>query len=497
MKKKISIVVGALLLTTNLYGAKDFNTLDKEIKTLKNILKKKEKENKLLNKKLDNLIKEFKNFKSDVNDYDLDDMSDRLDNTEMISLRNKISFSLGFKTRMDNYKTKYADGKTDTDLSKWSEKVYFTTKAKITDNMKFTGRLSMQKAWANSGQHKYSIFDPMQGRTNDEDSTLYVERAYIDWLLNPDSIIPVSLTIGRQPSSDGPSYNIKDNKTRKSTYSALEFDGASDGIMATFNTSKYISKSNFKLGYGKGFQYKKDNERDLADTKVYGLFFEKSLSQDLAASSLFQVNYIKINDMVADMSKSAGVNHTDPNTDNIGDMNLYAAMLEIHKIKNTNFDAFVHVAFNKEKPNGKVMMIDTNGDGVVDAPYGLLTNTVGDTKTKNGHAFWIGTKYSFNKKNQVGLEYNYGSRYWLSLTQGAYEPYNKLATRGKAIEGYYNYIVNRYAIVRFGVTDIHYKYTGSGWAIGKPMDINSLSENQKKNVIKQLTDYYLTLNILF
>jgi hypothetical protein len=390
------------------------------------------------------------------------------------------------------------NGDIKTDNNQWSEKVYLNMKSTISDNMKFIGRLSMQKNWANSGMHPYSYMDPMQGRTNEADSKLYVERAYINWILNPSAYIPIALTIGRQPSSDGPSYNIMDNTTRKSTYSALTFDGAADGVVATFNTNNIVSKSNIKLAYGKGYQHNKDGvDSDLKDTNVYGILIEKQLPDSIAEKSLFQIGYVAITDMIADLSGMMGKNMTNPNTDSIGDMDLFGAMVELQKIKGSKFDAFIHIAFNKVKPNGKVMEMDINGDKQVDGKFGLLTNQQGDTKTKNGYAFWIGGKYSINKHHQIGLEYNQGSKNWIAMTQGSHDPYNKLATRGKAVEGYYNYIINRNAFVKIGVVNIDYDYSGSAYHIGAPMKISDMPSVYKANTIEQLIDEYVTLNILF
>ena len=44
---------------------------------------------------------------------------------------------------------------------------------------------------------------------------------------------------------------------------------------------------------------------------------------------------------------------------------------------------------------------------------------------------YIGGKYELSKATiNIGAEYNYGSKYWFSATQGAEDMYNKLATRG-------------------------------------------------------------------
>ena len=513
MNLKLSVITAGVLLSTSLFGAsyatkQDYNNnkwrtilLQKELKKLKKeLLDVEKKVGTIENSKTDNsLKKDFEEFKSEIEDYDLDDISDRLDNVETMALKDKISFSIGFKTRVDNYHAKMGDGTKKNDGNQWSEKVYLNMKSKISDNMKFVGRLSMQKNWANSGMHPYSYMDPMQGRSNDAGSTLYVERAYINWVLNPTAYIPIALTIGRQPSSDGPSYNIMDNTTRKSTYSALTFDGAADGIVATFNTNNLVSKSNVRLAYGKGYQHNKDGvDSDLKDTDVYGILIEKQLPDSLSENSLFQIGYVTIKNIIADMSGMSGVNMSNPNTDSIGDMDLFGAMIELQKINGSKFDAFAHLGFNRVKPNGKVMKIDMNQDGKIspNENFGLLSNS-SDTKTKNGYAIWIGGKYSINKHHQVGLEYNHGTKNWIAMTQGSHDPYNKLATRGDAIEGYYNYVINRNAVLRFGVVDINYNYSGSEWHIGTPMKIDDMPSAYKAQTVKRIVDEYVTLNILF
>lgn len=353
--------------------------------------------------------------------------------------------------------------------------------SEITDNMRFTGRLVMYKNWADNGStYTYSSMDPMQGR-RPSDSSIFVDRAYVDWtVLKGD--VPVALTIGRQPSSDGPSHQFKDNTVRKSTYSALSFDGGADGVVATVGLEKLtgIPEAALRVGYGKGYQDDSGvnyvGNGGLQDSNVMGVFFDSSLGLN---GSLLQLSAVKATDVVSNVP---GDNQ------NIGDVNLYTAMVEFTNIADTNLDLFAHYAQSVATPNGMTSVY---------GPYnmGLLTYTRGDTDSKTGNAYWLGGRYTINSdmlnNPRIGLEYNHGSKNWFSFTQGSNDVTNKLATRGSATEAYYIQPINRYAYLRAGAQFIDYDYTGSGMQIGAPMSVTGTTELDK------LTNYYLLFNVSY
>lgn len=415
----------------------------------------------------------------------LNDLEERVDAIETRSYTDKIEFGLGFKNRVDNFTQTMGDGKKYSDNNIWSMKLNLNMKSKIDEYMKFSGRLTMYKYWADSTKHEFTQFDSMQGRAP-SDSGLYVERAYLDWKIS-DNEIPVILTIGRQPSADGPSYQFSDDTARKSTYSALAFDGASDGIVVTTDLSKItkIENTGLRFAYGKGYQddtygasqnaYVGVNNNQLKDNDVYGIFFDSSIPN--LEDSSYQIGYALASDVVADSRKSQTTNK------NLGDISLLGAMIEVPKIAKSNFDLFAHIAHSKAKANGN--KYDSNNDNIEDT--GLLSD---DGKgTHNGYAYWTGLRY--NKESwQYGFEYNYGSKNWISISQGARDSYNKLSTRGNAYEIYVNKSINKYSNLRVGFVDINYKYSGSGWHTGEPTQIDS-------NTIKSLTDLYFQLQVLF
>ena len=436
---------------------------------------------------LESQINELKDSQLDIND----ELEERIDEVETSTMTDKIKFGLEFRTRVDNFDSKTANGTTGSDNNIWSNRLRLNMKSKITDDMKFSGRLSMYKNWADSNINNFSGMDPMQAR-RPSDSGVFVERAYVDWTVLSGSV-PVVLTIGRQPSSDGPSHQFKDNTVRKATYSALSFDGAADGLVATVNLQKVteVNGMALRVGYGKGYQDQSaqsyvGNPNGIKDSNVLGVFFDTGLGVN---GSLMQLSAVQATDMVSNVP---GDNK------NIGDMTLYTAMLEFTNIKNSGLDLFAHYAISQAKPNGETS--NYNGMNVGLLQTNMMGGTTVGTESIDGSAYWVGARYALPieamKNPRIGVEYNYGDENWFSFTQGSNDLSNKLATRGTALEVYYIQPINRYAHIRLGAQMIDNEYTGSGYQIGSPMkiaDVGAMAPNE----IDTLDNFYLLFNVAY
>jgi len=424
-----------------------------------------------LEKQIQELQKEIKTLQKghqSLHKQTQDNYNELYDFTESVEtkvLEDKMKFSLGLKFGDDFIDKTYADGTHIHSNNMLTTKFMLGLHADITQNLKFHGRLSMYKYWGSSLTHPYSYYDNMQGRVP-SNSALYVERAYIDYFFFQDTSLPMALTIGRQPSTDGPSHQFKENLTRKATYSALLYDGVADGAVLTCNLSKlfHYNKTYLRFGYSKGFGYVNSDtyvgnayigasNDDIKDTNVYGIFFDTTLAN--MPNSLIQISYSQMKDIIAN---PLDTNYT--NNKNIGDMQLFGAMLEVTNFQEKNIDFFIHYGYNKSDPNTQTYQ-DPNGNNL---------DLLGDgTEAKSGYAYWIGGRYGFGEKAhyKIGYEYNHGSKNWVSLTQGSYDLYNKLSTRGDTSEVYGMYVANRYLNFRLGYINIKYDYTGSGWFIGE------------------------------
>ncbi len=430
-----------------------------------------------------NNTEEIKLLKAQVNELQkyIEEVEENLESTETKILVDKIKLGLGMRVEANNFQTTYANGSHPLNKGTiYRTKLNINMKSKIANNLKFSGRLSSYKNWgdSNTDTNAGASMDSRQGRTPDSDSSLFVERAYLDWSLNTNSDYPMVLTVGRHPSSDGPSYQIKEGTTRKGTYDALAFDGATDGILFTSNLDKALpGTTSLRIGYAipnNGSTYN-DN---MKDTKVRVLFIDKTCEK-ISYKHLFQFYTVKSKDLVANPD-------LETEDKNVGDLDISGAMFEINDI--SGFDLFAHYSYSIAKPNGELVDLGTLGS------QGLLTSTQGDTEEKSGHAIWLGAKYNMNKVWSIGAEYNKGSKNWFSYTLSPNDSINKLATRGTAIELYISKKINKHANVRLGYIDIDYDYTGSGNWIGEPEKITSALGTDN---IKEKTNLYLTLNVLF
>jgi len=229
-------------------------------------------------------------------------------------------------------------------------------------------------------------------------------------------------------------------------------------------TSKLNSDSKinpiFRIAYGKGFQDTTDyspytaNQNNIEDLNVYGAFYEMSLPIPSMGENLLVLSYVMGTDFVGHPQ------HTEaPNNQNLGDMSLAGIYFENNKVFGTAFNYFISAGFSMPNSNGKTVN------------FGEMTGNQDVTLiTDNGNAFQVGGRYDFDFGVKLGYEYNQGSEYWYSFTNGSSDLLNKLATRGSVNDIYAIYQIDLNQFVRVGYTMIDYKYTGSGWHIGKPME---------------------------
>jgi len=430
-----------------------------------------------------NTADDIKMLKAKVNDLEayIEEVEGNLESAETKILTDKIKLGLGMRVEANNIKTTYADGSTpkNEDII-YRTKLNINMKSKISDNLKFSGRLSSYKNWgdSNTDQMAMASMDSKQGRTPDNSSQLYVERAYLDWALNQNSDYPMYLTIGRQASSDGPSYQIKEGTSRKGTYDALAFDGAADGIVFTLNLNKALpGTTSLRIAYGTPNNGSTYND-NMKDTIVSGIFIDKTCEL-IKQDHLIQLYTVKSKDLMANPAMGTA-------DGNVGDLDISGAMFEIQNV--SGFDFFAHYAKSTAKPNGELVNLGAMGS------HGLLTSTVGDKSEKSGHALWLGAQYKANKLWSIGAEYNKGSQNWFSYTFAPNDPINKLATRGTAKEFYITKKINKYANIRLGHVAIDYDYTGSGSWLGAA---NKISSAFGTNAVKKKTNTYLTFNVLF
>jgi hypothetical protein len=101
----------------------------------------------------------------------------------------------------------------------------------------------------------------------------------------------------------------------------------------------------------------------------------------------------------------------------------------------------------------------------------------GNLDGQDGYSIYTGVVFPMPLAARLGLEFNYGSKYWLNMT-GAEDSLvaSKMAARGKVYEAYYiQPIVKKNFFVKLGGQYYDYDYTGSGNPLGEPVKIDDLT----------------------
>lgn len=418
-------------------------------------------------------------------------------------------------------------------------------KADVWDNVSFSGRLNMYKGWGDSTGVK--VFDSFNSFTMDGTDSgnttgdfLRVERAYFDWKDIGDT--PFYLSIGRRPSTYGPPTHFRENEQRGGTPTGHLVNFNFDGITVGYHLSEHtgIEGQTVRFCYGQGFESEFGNgslftETDLDDTHMAGL----NIDAYNDGTTFVQMTAFRAFDIVDSFKGLAVMPFADTNGDNvpdtfnnngyitrmqgsenIGDMNLVGIGLTREEDNGLNW--FGSFGWTRTEPNANynpmglggllydatpVMQItginvDENGnfESVDMEATGDYVKSNNWDKDRDGYSVYVGVQIPA-WMGKVGLEYNYGSKYWTPFTQAQDDIVgSKLATRGHAGEAYYIFDINPKMFIKVGGIYYDYEYTGSGSPVGLPKkvkDVQDGSEYSMFPVLDKVWDVNASLTVKF
>ncbi len=356
----------------------------------------------------------------------------------------------------------------------WTNRFRINMDAAVDDAITFHARLAVYKNWGDSNQNR-SLTDMAMAHTPD-DTDIKVDRFFVDWQL-PYSV-PVALTIGRLPTTEGPPLGYREFRKRQSVFPALILDAEMDGVIASVGLEKYIglNDAGIRLLYAKGYQDADDmvpyldSRSAIDDTNVFGVQLESDIP--FIERSCLALTAIWASDL-----NSGGVD--------MGDMGFYGIHAQASKVMDTALDLFVSAAINDSDPNGDfgsedyTLILPGGSTTIFSVPVGMLSTDGDDDHT--GWAVYAGARYQlpFPTLNNpyLGFEYNHGSKYWYSMTPASIDLLNRLATRGDAFDFYYLQAFNKFVTMRTGFTYIDYDYDRSGSFAGKPLEVDDTLRN--------------------
>jgi len=420
--------------------------------------------------------------------------------------------------------TQQVPGQDYTNSVQWSTRLRLKMGITINEHAKIMGRLTMYKVHGGADVPTFNGSpNTVQNSFNDAKvpgtDVLRVERASLVYDF-PMAI----LSIGRQNTSDGPPFEVKDGTERQATPQALAVNAQVDGIGLKFPLEKLGLPEGTLLGlcYGVGYEsgfggggnvkanaapvgfnftnvdwanpttpnaqnatLQVNSIGPLKDTTVLGAMFDMPLLFQLGESvqsANFYLGFNRFGNMT-DIPFGSTNNFPVPAmpgmggmpaiqyvtaTNNLGDMDQWTATWK-HKIGDT-FTYFASYGHIKSNPNGKMSQygaywtFPANMGGTQQlAGFGGL---LGDaTHSQTASAYYLGMRWDPIQTFGVGLEFNHGSPRWFTYSPATGEASEKLGTRGDVWEGYIHWQFAKNAAFRLGYLDYKYSHAFSGWHI--------------------------------
>ncbi|EOI9925569.1 DUF3373 family protein, partial [Campylobacter coli] len=286
---------------------------------------------------------------------ELADLNDRADETEFQAALSKVKFGLEFSTAVSNTNYKVS-GQDYSANNKWMNELHLNMNADINDKTKFYGRLSMAKNWSQMGWSG-TPYDLDAGRnTRSSGPVLYVDRAYLDYYITPEWIA----TVGRQPGTDGPGSNLRNNALRQSTYPALAINALGDAAVITYKPeSLQDHKVAIRAAYGKTYQWDEEGKvRDWmsdqkdADANLYYAAVEGELPIEGMGDNLILFNIAYLSDFALPLNNGPialpgnGTILDDDGVVNLGDLTIANLHFENYKAFGTNFNYFLSLGYS-------------------------------------------------------------------------------------------------------------------------------------------------------
>ena len=387
--------------------------------------------------------------------------------------------------------------------------------AKATNNVSVNARLVMYKVFGaqddsaitNAGAAPFfadrvGVFDGTLSHVPSS-SYLNVDRAYATWSNIADQDLWFS--VGRRPSTNGAPGNIKLNAPgpgNGGTPSLLvdyAFDGMTLGYAPDING---LTGAYGKICYGRGFEsgFRSRPANSIGDTDMLGVAIIPIDTDPLRVWAQWNRGF---NIFDAPKMNNTYFGNTMPKA-NLGDIDWWGvgAMGMIKNVGIGNLNYFVDAGLSISRPNNNV--------SAQFGFQGLLTGGFFSPEaptSKRGNAISTGLRYDLPSKTKLGVEYNHGSKNWITFAPAANDMWtSKVGTRGDVVE---LYLIQELAnppissflsktFFRLGFQYYDFEYTGSNNWVGAPVKISDINgQFMTTTPIAKAYNAYATFEVKF
>jgi hypothetical protein len=393
---------------------------------------------------------------------------------QLQSLPPELSGPIMQQLAQDNYVKGY---NFDDDLVRTS-RLRLEMNAAVAEDVIFYGRLGMYKVWGDStgvqifnGQPTSINWDGSQTTYPNSDDAIRLERGYFTWSNIADT--DAFLSIGRRPSTGGVPINFRNDEARGGTPMGSLFNYQFDGITAGYHINDY---STLRLCYGVGFESDWGNGSQLSrpadrldDAYFYGLVWDiwdtpsmyihaivaraEDITDGFPATTVMPYDPITGEEL-----PPVPMRYTPSGT--IGNIDLAGFVITR---RDGPLDYFVSYGYMETDPTDFY------------SPFGgMMSDPFTEPEDQDGDMIYVGARWNFNEdRTKLGLEFNHGSKYWYNFALGEDDflaP--KTSTRGDVWEAYVTHRIRESFIFKLAYIDYSYDYSGSGWLLGAPKDLD-------------------------
>ncbi len=396
-----------------------------------------------------------------------------------------------------------------------SNKFTLDLNAKAAQDVSVTAKLGMYKVFGsqndgavtNSGSAPFfadrvGVFDGTLGHIPST-SYLNVDRIYATWSNIADQ--EMWFSVGRRPSTEGAPSNLKLNKPRPGNGGtpSLLVDYAFDGLTVGYAPEiDALPGAYAKICYGRGFEsgYSNSTGNSLKDTDMVGISIVPIDTDPLRVWLQWNRG---MNIFDAPTMNNTYFGNTVAKT-NLGDIDwLGAGFLSTFKnVGPGTLHLFGDAAMSISRPNNNV----SAQFGFQGLMTGGFFNPEAPTN-KRGTAIALGLRYDLPSNAKFGLEFNHGSKDWITFAPAADDMWTaKAGTRGNVVEAYYIQELDRKpissffskAFFRLGVQRYQFDYTGSNNWVGAPVAIGDVNGQMMTTTpLENATNIYATFEVKF
>ncbi|MCD6258655.1 MAG: DUF3373 family protein [Helicobacteraceae bacterium] len=446
--KIISIATASILLSANLIANDD------------------------LQKQIDTLTQELEEVKK-KQDYSMKSISDIKKNT----MGDNVKLGLEFRNAIDvlEYKDNTTGQKSDND-GLYTSRLYLNMIASPMKGLMFKGKLAIYSVW---GAHLYETgsgpIKDWSASSKPSDTVMRLKEGYFVYSTKLGNQ-PLKISIGRRPASNGFLANMRENEESAGSPLAHITNMEVNGAMIKIDLSRFVEGAYTKLVYGRAHTGDMTNAYGTGNIQPWGPYAttdseDRSVDFFVMPGDAYNNGQHQVMYQWAHIFNTKGENVSNSATAvDAGTADLFALSYKVSGLSEEsefleNTSLFASAAYS-----------------YYDAKDGYILNGSNIGSTSKGHSFWVGANIPdiITKSGKLGVEYNYGSKYWTPMTWAEDTAIgSKIAVRGSAYEAYWNFDLFgvKYLPSQFRYTYAQHNYTPNvncaGWTPVEKTDITA------------------------